>query len=125
MAGPDGRPLRFVYPRTHRLTTPGDFRGVFRHNVRSHDSMFTVLATRSEHAYPRLGSAVARKACGDAVKRNRLKRIIRESFRHVQHTLPAADLVVIVKPGAGKIANPALYQSLEKHWQVISKKCAR
>jgi ribonuclease P protein component len=124
MSGPSGRKPSFGYTRSSRLLTPSDFRTVFKRNVRSHDRYFTVLAHRSGNS-PRLGSAVARKACGSAVGRNRLKRIIRESFRHARERLPKVDLVVIVKPGAGKIANPQLRDSLEKHWQVITNKCVR
>ncbi|MFK8014578.1 MAG: ribonuclease P protein component [Gammaproteobacteria bacterium] len=129
MNGPSGRDLSSGFPRRRRLLTPREFSTVFKRNVRSTDRLFTVLAhRRSELAtsgHARLGTAVARKACGNAVKRNRLKRVIKESFRQTCAALPSVDLVVIVKPGAGKIANPALFASLEKHWQVITKKCAR
>lgn len=124
MGGPSGRDPSLRYARTSRLLTPSDFRTVFKRNVRSHDRYFTVLAHRTGNP-PRLGSAVARKACGSAVGRNRLKRVIRESFRHARAELPGVDIVVIVKPGAGKIANPPLRESLEKHWQVITNKCVR
>jgi ribonuclease P protein component len=125
MNGPVGRHAPARYTRSQRLLTPRDFRQVFKRNVRSSDHCFTVLASRTDGAHARLGTAVARKACGNAVMRNRLKRVIRESFRQVCTSLPSVDLVVIVKPGAGKIANPALRASLSKHWQVINQKCAR
>jgi ribonuclease P protein component len=43
---------------------------------------------------------VAGRRFGNAVKRNRIKRLIREAFRHVQHRLPPVDCVVIPKPGS-------------------------
>lgn len=125
MNGAGGRHACARYTRSQRLLTPRDFRQVFKRNVRSSDRCFTVLASRTDGTQARLGTAVARKACGNAVKRNRLKRVIRESFRKQCALLPPVDLVVIVKPGAGKIANPALCASLSKHWQVITKRCAR
>lgn len=125
MSGPNGRRTDRRFPPARRLRLPGEFKTVFKRNLRSHDRCFTVLAHRRETGAARLGMAVSRKACGNAVVRNRLKRVIRESFRASAETLPPVDLVVIVKPGAGTIANPALFASLDQHWQVISQKCVR
>jgi ribonuclease P protein component len=45
----------------------------------------------------RLGTAVTRKT-GPAVLRNRVRRLVRECFRHAQHTLPGGcDYVVVPK----------------------------
>ena len=113
------------FPAAVRLRTPGDFKTVFKRNIRSHDRYFTVLAHRTDDGPARLGMAVSRKACGNAVVRNRVKRLIRESFRRRATRLGAVDLVVIVKPGAGTIAAPTLLASLAHHWQTIQNKCVR
>jgi len=47
--------------------------------------------------HPRLGLSIGRKV-GMAVRRNRIKRWIRETFRLMQHELACADLVVSVRP---------------------------
>jgi len=67
--------------------------------------------------------AISRKAAGSAVQRNRMKRIIRESFRVHRMQLPAVDLVVMSRPEAAKVDNSQLRQSLDKHWRRVKAKC--
>ncbi|MCR3800137.1 ribonuclease P protein component, partial [Pseudomonas aeruginosa] len=52
-----------------------------------------------------------------AVQRNRLKRLIRESFRHNQETLAGWDIVVIARKGLGELENPELHQQFGKLWK--------
>jgi ribonuclease P protein component len=50
------------------------------------------------------------------VDRNRIKRLVRESFRQYRSELAALDIVVLVKPGIEQADNRALLQALRKHW---------
>lgn len=60
-------------------------------------SCFSVLACSSEQPQARLGIVVAKRNVKLAVNRNRLKRLVRESFRQQQLHLRGLDLVVIIK----------------------------
>jgi ribonuclease P protein component len=68
--------------------------------------------------------AIAARIVGNAVRRNRIKRLIRESFRQHQHELPAVDLVVNARSAARDADNAAITRSLEEHWRRVVKQCA-
>jgi len=78
--------------------------------------MFTVLYRSNDSNEPRLGLAIGKKNCRLSTGRNRLKRIIRESFRHNRQTLGGVDIVVLNQPAAAEATNKALFESLQSHW---------
>jgi ribonuclease P protein component len=88
------------------------------------DGFFTVTMTANDAGTPRLGMAVAVKVAGSAVARNRLRRIIRESFRLHQRELPAVDLVVSARPAARAAEARALRTSLAALWKKVGEQCA-
>jgi ribonuclease P protein component len=78
-----------------------------------------VFSRANDVALARLGLAVAARIIGGAVRRNRIKRLVRESFRAHQHELPAVDIVVNARVGARDAENAVITRSLEKHWQSV------
>lgn len=70
----------------------------------------------------RLGLAISKKHCRSAAGRNRLKRLVRESFRRHQEALAGRDMVVMANAEAAGVANPTLFESLERHWQRIRRR---
>ena len=84
----------------------------------------TVLAASNSRHAPRLGLVISRKAAGSAVKRNRIKRQVRESFRNSQQQLGNLDIVVIARAGIARQANRELAQALEKIWKRLMDSCA-
>ena len=107
-----------TFPEQRRLKTPPEFRRVFdggRKVVGRHFVMFSLV---TDHSGPRLGLAVSRRV-GNAVTRNRLKRQIRESFRHHQHQLGNRDLVVIARGSASQAGSASLQRDLARCWGKI------
>jgi len=104
---------------THRsrLADAASYSRVFKKAQRSRDKMFTVLHRKNEEHEARLGLAIAKKHCRLATDRNRLKRIVRESFRKHRAELTGMDIVVLNRPEAAQAENKMLFRCLEKHWQ--------
>ena len=93
------------------------FQRVFKKANRSRDTLFTVLSRQNRRKGARLGLAISKKNCRLAVQRNRLKRIVRESFRSHKDRLGGLDVVVMCQAGASRASNRKLFDSLAAHWQ--------
>lgn len=113
------------FPRRARLLKPAEYSRVFKKPVRSSDPLFTILASPGQSVDSRLGLAISKKNAKRAVDRNRIKRIIRESFRLHQQSLPVTDFVVMAKPVTKSRPNAELFKSLEQHWSRLLKLCKK
>lgn len=113
------------FSRQSRLLKAAEFKSVFQQPVRSGDACFRMLARANGIQRHRLGLAVSKKTCPLAVGRNRIKRLVRESFRtqilgsEQKQTL---DIVVLPNAIAAKQSNKALDQSLSTHWRRLIRK---
>ncbi|UCG74397.1 MAG: ribonuclease P protein component [Chromatiales bacterium] len=104
------------------MTSARDFQRVFRNGRRSADRCFTVLFCHNKRDHPRLGLAIAKRRVRRATARNRLKRLVRESFRAAAPTLPPVDIVVLAGPAAATADNASIFASLAEHWQRVAKR---
>ena len=106
-----------------RILTPAGFDAVYSHRVRAMDSFFTVNAAPNTLGHARLGLSIGKKAVGNSVARNRVKRQVRESFRVIASQLSGLDLVVGARNGARTAHNARLRESLDGLWKEIQKRC--
>jgi ribonuclease P protein component len=119
---PSQRPLAFGVDL--RLRSKPQFDAIYAGGRRIDDRFFALRVKANGLTHPRVGLAVAVKTAGNAVKRNRLRRLIRESFRLAQHDLPAVDIVVAAKfPAAGAPVS-TLRDSLATLWKRVASSCA-
>ena len=91
------------YPKGARLRRRSEFLSLQREGRRRHTDHLVVIKRPALGPAARLG-VTASSRVGNAVVRNRIKRIVREVFRHYRADLvPPQDLVVIAKPGADNL----------------------
>jgi ribonuclease P protein component len=111
-----------TFPRELRLLTAKQYSHVFADARRFGNQSFTLLIRVNEQVYPRLGLAIAKKSAKRAIDRNRIKRLLRESFRNRQHQLPSIDIIAMCRPSAVPLSNKQILKQLEKQWCYIEKK---
>ncbi|MCA9084869.1 MAG: ribonuclease P protein component [Planctomycetaceae bacterium] len=93
-----------TFSRESRVRRGNDFRTCFESGSRAGDGQLLVFVLKNGLAKTRLGVSVSRKH-GNAVARNRRKRLIREAFRLCRDSLPSGlDVVVVPRQNA----NPQL-----------------
>lgn len=112
------------FSRELRLLTPAHYEYVFNNAVPAVSPQLTLLARSNDSSNPRLGITIAKKRVKHAHDRNRLKRVIRESFRLHQQNLPNIDIVVVGKSGLDKLSNQELFALLNKLWKKLAQRCA-
>jgi ribonuclease P protein component len=87
------------------------------------DKHFKIFFVRNCLNNARLGIVASKKLLPNAVDRNRVKRIIREVFRHHQIKLCNLDLVVMVRRDYSRMVNTRV-DSLDKLFSQVKNRCA-
>jgi ribonuclease P protein component len=105
-------PSRHTLPRSARVRARAEFDRVFKDKNRASDAWLTVYVASGGGGPARLGIA-ASKRLGNAVVRNRTKRLVRESFRRQRLELPRGTDWVVV-PRHGHLTLPELDASLRQ-----------
>ncbi|MEO1583255.1 MAG: ribonuclease P protein component [Planctomycetota bacterium] len=126
------RPRRAVYRRRHRLTHANEFRAVYDARLTSPRGPIVVFVRPNGMPHPRLGLSVGKRV-GNAVRRNAIKRRLRDAFRHVAAGWPedtSAGLDVVIAARSGRVETPDVYAehleaSLKKLRRVIADRAVR
>ena len=106
-------------PREARLRRPGDFAALRTSSGRASGRCFHLRYRGNELGHARLGLAISKRVSKRAVERNRIKRLLRESFRRVRDQLPAIDLMVMAREQAAGVPGPQLLAEIEQLWKKL------
>lgn len=116
----------YSFDKSRRLLKAADYKPVFDKAVFKVSSQQVLFLSRPNRlSHPRLGLVIAKKNVRFAVQRNRIKRIIRDSFRLNQADIPALDIVVLARRNLDALDNKALHKTIAQLWQQLHRKANR
>lgn len=88
-----------TFGREERIRKHQDYQRIYAEGMRRHSQRFTIILCPNLSGLRRIGMTVSKKV-GNAVQRNRVKRLLREFFRLNKSRLPVSqDIVIIAKKG--------------------------
>ena len=114
----------FAFRPAEHLRRPADFRRVYDRRRSASDGWLIVYACENGLAHSRLGLSVSRKV-GNAVHRNRLRRLYREAFRLTRQEFPTGLDLVLIPRRPDEPTLEALKRSLPRLVHQLARKLAR
>jgi len=111
--------LTSLQSKQARLRQNSLIRGVIRSGRNSREKWFSFHVLDNTLSHARLAVVVSRRVSVRAVDRNRIKRLIRESFRHFREKLPGIDVVVVARHPCRLAKNAELLLALQDHWSKL------
>ena len=97
-----------------RIHTTSEFQRVYFMRQRLSGHYYLLYYGRNEVKHPRLGVVTSKRNVKKAVWRNRIRRVVKETFRIRKYLLPAFDIVVVAKSPSIKAENKELYECIKK-----------
>ena len=103
-------PMRFFsFPKENRLRKRSEFVALSNRGKKVHTGAFLAIFETSERGKKRIGITVSKKV-GNAVTRNRIKRVTRECFRLNKHLLKYdLDINIIAKRSASDLSTEQIF----------------
>ena len=105
---------RELWRKEMRLRRPEDFRRVWSEGRTWAHRLFIVQASPNSMDYTRIGITASRKV-GNAVARNRARRLLREAARHLYGDLVDGwDVVLLARSGLLEVKTPQVERELRR-----------
>lgn len=113
--------MAYRYLKRQRLTKADEFSSVFSLGRSIHSRYLQMVIHHNTISYARMGLVVSKRVARQAVKRNYMKRVIREYFRRHEKELSNIDLIVRVKRPFGWVDRETIAKELCKLWSKAGK----
>lgn len=111
---------KFCLPKNVRLLKRAQFLTLSEHGKKVHTDGFIAIVLKGTAQNNRIGITVSKKV-GNAVERNRIKRIIREYFRHNKENISGPrDINIIARKGLATLSNELMIEKLDKLFTKIA-----
>jgi ribonuclease P protein component len=111
---------QYTYTKADRLLKRAEYLRLTRTGKQIRDRYFIIRYNTSDTGKSKLGTTITKKV-GNAVVRNRLKRLIREHFRHNRYRFDnPLDLMIIAKKTAAGLTSKQVFDSLDRLFTNIS-----
>jgi len=107
----------YSFDKAHRLLKKSQYDDVFNQAKKVVTSDFIVLYRDNKEGHARLGMALSKKNIAKAHDRNRVKRLLRETFR--TRCLPAIDIVILAKRGVANVENAVIIKKMGCLWDKL------
>ena len=104
-----------------RVTHQHDIEEIFADNIRSGSAYLRVLYRPTHSGKQRLGISASRKV-GNAVTRNRYKRLIRDFFRLNRDLFPMGDIMIVIGQKASELDNTMFREKLANELNRLQRK---
>lgn len=115
--------MSFRFSRTQRIRSRRDFQHIYEHGQLYKDEFVRIFYVHKSPTEPgRLGLSISKKL-GKAHVRNRIKRIIRETFRLHPELTVGLDLIVQPRPTVASLTNAQLSQRFLEALTALQARC--
>jgi len=108
----------YGFPKELRLTRAAEYKAVFsKAKYKVSCRYLLIFAIDNTRAHSRIGVIVGKKNVAKAVQRNRIKRLLRTSFRLNQDLLGSVDIVILARHNLGSLNNNSITEKTLLLWQ--------
>ena len=112
--------ISYAFPRRVRLLSAHQYTDVFKQpDTVVSDGPLRIRVRKNKIEHARLGLVIAKRVFSKAVRRNRIKRIVRDQFRRKINNLPSVDLVIQV---FAELDDDRLHKLLERQFLLLESK---
>ena len=107
--------LNYRFPKELKIRKTSDYEEIFGSSKRLRSKHFDILYVKNKLGYSRAGLVVGKKNVRSAVKRNRIKRVVREVFRNNKSLFNSFDVVFLAK----KYCDTLNYSEVKQEFEEI------